>query len=358
MTTTVPIQIRRAYHQRRLRMEADFPDRVIVSPTKRFMPAPARVIENHRKRRHSSIWVSSYEDNGQKITLHPYREFYDDPSNGVKDLSEWLLLFGDGRKANRRDQSKRWWLQKPDENLSPEEEAHKRRELAKKLFPLVKKPVRKMLFSEEVQKELMQTFDCLAQSAIREGRIQDCKADRDDYQRTLQYACWSLAAKYDETRPGNEGRSPASLLTFIKNALGTKVLDMKRSRYALKRLGDLFTISIYAVTPDGELDPESFMMHLDEHAEDGRKSVRECDENMDIQVLRDYLASPRGKRYEKAFNLLFLDGLSIEDAAKEMGVTYSAFKFNLLRPLREICRNFGFAPRRNRQEEGENDEKR
>ena len=202
-----------------------------------------------------------------------------------------------------------------------------------------------MLFSEEVQKELTQTFDCMTQTAIREGRIQDCKADRDDYQRTLQYVCWSLASKYDENRPGNEGRSPASLVTFIKGALGTKVLDMKRSRYALKRLGDVFTVSIHAEASTGESDSEEYIMHLDELAEDGRQSVRECDENMDIQSLRAYLASPKGKAYEKAFNLLFLDGLSIEDAAKEMGISYSAFKFNMLRPLREICRHFGFAPK-------------
>ena len=112
-----------------------------------------------------------------------------------------------------------------------------------------------------------------------------------------------------------------------------------------RRLGDVFTVSIHAEASTGESDSEEYIMHLDELAEDGRQSVRECDENMDIQSLRAYLASPKGKAYEKAFNLLFLDGLSIEDAAKEMGISYSAFKFNMLRPLREICRHFGFAPK-------------
>lgn len=345
MTPAVPPSIRRAWHQRRLRLSADFPDRVIVSAARRFIPAPQRALDGRHRCKRPTVWVSSYEDNGQRIILHPYRELYDDPANGIRELSDWYLLFGCVRKSAKRDQSKRWWLQKPEEKLSPEEEARKRRELAKKLFPLVKKPVRKMLFSEEVQKELTQTFDCMTQTAIREGRIQDCKADRDDYQRTLQYVCWSLASKYDENRPGNEGRSPASLVTFIKGSLGTKVLDMKRSRYALKRLGDVFTVSIHAEASTGESDSEEYIMHLDELAEDGRQSIRECDENMDIQSLRAYLASPKGKAYEKAFNLLFLDGLSIEDAAKEMGISYSAFKFNMLRPLRGICRHFGFAPK-------------
>ena len=43
--------------------------------------------------------------------------------------------------------------------------------------------------------------------------------------------------------------------------------------------------------------------------------------------------------------------LSIEEAAKAMGITYSAFKFNMLRPLREICKKFGFEPKSSKHSE-------
>lgn len=350
MTCAVPASVKAACRQRRMRLRADYPDRIIVESGTRFLPAPQTESRHRRARKLNPIWVSTYEDDGQRIVLGPYRELYDDPANGIHELSDWYRRHGSVKRTARRQQN-RWWNYKADERLSPEDEARKRRELAKRLFPLVRKPVRKMLFSDEVQSELMQTFSCMASTAVNEGLIQDCKADRDDYVRLLQYASWNIASHYDETRPGNDGRSSASLVTFIKSSLGSKVQDMKRTRYALKRLGDVFTVTLTSDPKECENDSESFVMISDEALEDSSASVRDCDERMDIQSLRDYLASPHGRKYEKAFNLLVLDGLSIEEAAKSMGITYSAFKFNMLRPLREICKKFGFEPKSSKHSE-------
>lgn len=348
----VPRAVRKAFFRLRMRLESDYPGRIIVCSTPRFIPAPTITMRHTHARRLKPIWVSSYTDNGAKIVVGPFRELFDDAVNGIRELSDWYREFGRVRAPRNRPREKKWWQYEPEPQLTPEEEASRRRELAKKLFPLVKKPVRRMLFSEDVQRELMKTIDCMTHVAIRQGDIQDCKADRDDYRRSLQYACWGLASKYDESRPGNEGRSPASLVSYIKGALDSKIQDMKRTRYSLRKLGDIFTVPLEGGIVKDENGEDEFIMSLDEAEEDRRHTVHEYDENMDIGVLRAYLASPAGKTYEKAFNLLVLDGLSIREAAERMGMAYTTFKLHMLRPLRLICRDFGFAPRSEQAEAG------
>ena len=92
MTCAVPASVKAACRQRRMRLRADYPDRIIVESGARFLPAPQTESRHRRARKLNPIWVSTYEDDGRRIVLGPYRELYDDPANGIHELSAFSFI--------------------------------------------------------------------------------------------------------------------------------------------------------------------------------------------------------------------------------------------------------------------------
>lgn len=342
----VPNAIKQAYHRRRLCVRYDNPDRTIVDPNPRYIPAPTISGRYSRARRLAPVWVSSYTDNGSVIVLGPYRELYDDPSRRIRDLSDWYATYGDGHKP-----AKRGWEWKPEPRMTKGEIEAKRREVARALFPKMPRRVRKLFFSLDVQNALVPVIEGLVHSAILDGTIRDCKADRDDYARTIQYMMYAIAAKYEIGRPGKDNRGSASLVTFIRDSIQNRVIDMRRTRYALKRMGNLFVVPIEGANAGEEGGAESaFAMVSEEIIEDPTRRQHDSDEILDIEAVEKYLTyvartNTKLTQIVKAFNLLVYDDLSYRDAAKEMKIPEQTFKDRYLEPLRRACRRFGFAPK-------------
>lgn len=351
--SSIPAAVKHAYRQRRLRFHADYPDRRIVDPSPRFIPAPTVSGKPRRARKLKTVWVSSFSDNGSTIVLDPYRELYDDPQNGIWDLTDWHTCFGDGsnKRPKRADRGDRSWERRREPELTHEEMEAKRREVARRLFPKMDRKVRKLFFSKEVQGELVPVLESMVRTAIVEHRINDCSADREDYARTIQYMMYAIAAKYDEARPGNENRETASLVTFIKDCLVNRELDMKRSRYAIKRLGDLFVVPIEnGCDEDVRADSEAFTMVTAEALEDTTRRQHDSDDILDIEAVEkrlEYVAThdPRRPLIKKAFMLLVYDDLDVVTAAKKLGVTREVFRSRYLEKIRETCISFGFCPK-------------
>lgn len=347
MTKRIPAQIKRCYHQSLLSLAFKYPDRQIVKPIPRFIPAPELPAAHKRSLKKVPFWVSGWEDNGTVITVAPYRELFDDPSCGVYDLSNWILAHGDGT-SSRPQRENRSDLYRVEPKLSKEEEELKRREIARALFPRMSRKVRKQFFSDEVQSKLSDRIMAMTRTAVVERMIHDCDSDREDYSRYLQYRSYYIASFYEEGKPGKDGRPPASLVTYIKDALVNSEIDFKRNRFRLRSLVDLFPVAIDTCAVDSSEDKGSYAMISEEALEGRYVSVEDMAEMMDINSLQEYLALPKNAELEKVYNHLVYDGYSQESVAKEMNIPESTFRYRYLEPLRKICREFGFCPRSER----------